>query len=70
MSTAASETAKVKACAHVYMANGGRGGPPEFRRGPNSREAVMLAQCNTCGLRAWLTRPEWDELGPMREPRT
>jgi hypothetical protein len=51
----------VRPCNHVWVANSGKGGKPDFR--PNrqmSYEPLMHVACRTCWTRTWLTKAQWD----------
>lgn len=55
-------------CSHVWVANGGRGGTPDFRANRQmSAEPLLKVACRTCGARTWLTEKQWNALphGPL-----
>jgi len=50
-------------CEHVWIANGGKGGKPDFR--PNRVMwfgVKMYVICAHCGCRTWLSPERWDAL--------
>lgn len=50
-------------CEHIWIANSGRGGDPEFRLNRQmSRAPLMHVLCAKCGDRTWLTEKQWKEL--------
>ncbi len=55
-------------CHHIWVANSGRGGEPDFR--PNrqmSSEPLMHVTCRTCGTRTWFTQKQWLALPVARK---
>lgn len=47
-------------CKHIWVANSGRGGEPDFRLNRQmSNEPLMHVKCSICGDRTWLTEAQW-----------
>ena len=55
-------------CRHVWIANSGRGGQPDFRTNRQMASVpIMHVECRTCGTRTWFTDQQWaalDEVPP------
>jgi len=50
-------------CNCVWVANGGKGGEPDFR--PNRQMwfgVKMYVRCERCGCRTWMSPEAWDAL--------
>jgi hypothetical protein len=55
-------------CRHVWIANSGRGGEPQFRVNRQmSSEPLMHVTCRTCGTRTWFTEAQWNTLAAEDE---
>jgi hypothetical protein len=61
-------------CRHVWIANSGRGGEPQFRVNRQippwvraSSEPLMDVTCRTCGTRSWFTEAQWNTLAAEDE---
>jgi PRTRC genetic system protein C len=62
-SYAAQRVRQTLQCAHVWIANSGLGGEPEFRRNASMRaEPHMHVLCSKCGDRTWFTEAQWNEM--------
>lgn len=47
-------------CQHVWIANSGQGGKPDFRMNRHmSSEPLMHVKCDRCNARTWLTEGQW-----------
>lgn len=50
-------------CKHIWIANSGRGGEPEFRLNRQMSDyPLMHVRCSGCGARTWKTGVQWDAL--------
>jgi hypothetical protein len=55
-------------CAHIWIANSGRGGTPQFR--PNrqmSLEPLMHVLCCECNARTWMTEKRWYAMNEAKD---
>lgn len=51
---------EVNDCDHIWLANSGKGGEPEFRLNRQlSSEPLMHVLCAECNARTWLTEAQW-----------
>lgn len=51
---------------HIWIANSGQGGGPEFRLNRMmSAKPLMHVRCDVCGCRTWFTEEQWEALAEV-----
>jgi hypothetical protein len=51
------------ACKHIWIANSGHGGEPDFRMNRQmSDQPLMHVKCLQCRGRTWLTHEQWEAM--------